>query len=46
MAEIDIAVLRKAWDEGKASGRAGRLDIKRLIAEERAKLKSSLSGRG
>jgi hypothetical protein len=32
----DMAVLRRAWDEGKASGRAGALDIARLIAEEKA----------
>lgn len=32
----DLAVLRAAWDEGKASGRAGPLDIGRLIREERA----------
>jgi antitoxin ParD1/3/4 len=31
-----IAVLRRAWDEGKASGRAGPLDIMRLIAEEKS----------
>jgi antitoxin ParD1/3/4 len=46
MGEIDIAVLRKAWDEGKTSGRAGPLDIKRLIAEERAKLEAQTSRRG
>jgi antitoxin ParD1/3/4 len=32
----DMVVLRRAWDEGKASGRAGALDIARLIAEEKA----------
>jgi hypothetical protein len=36
--ERDIEVLRQRWDEGKASGRAGPLDIKRLIAEERHRL--------
>ena len=36
--ERDVEVLRQRWDEGKASGRAGPLDINRLIAEERAKL--------
>jgi antitoxin ParD1/3/4 len=36
--ERDLAVLRQKWDAGKASGRAGPLDIQRLIAEERAKL--------
>lgn len=33
----DVALLRRRWDEGKASGRAGPLDIKRLIVDERAK---------
>src|SRR5437868_15190365 len=32
----DMDVLRRAWDSGKASGRAGPLDIARLIAEEKA----------
>lgn len=36
--ERDMEVLRQRWDEGKASGRAGELDVRRLIAEERAKL--------
>lgn len=36
--ERDLDVLRQKWDEGKASGRAGTLDIRRLIVEERAKL--------
>jgi antitoxin ParD1/3/4 len=31
-----LTVLRRAWDEGKASGRAGELDIARLIAEEKS----------
>ncbi len=35
--ERDLEVLRQRWDEGKASGRAGPLDVQRLIAEERAK---------
>ena len=39
--ERDLEVLRQRWDEGKASGRAGPLDIKRVIAEERAKLKGA-----
>ena len=34
--ERDIAALRRAWDDGKASGRAGPLDIARLIAEEKS----------
>lgn len=38
MAEVALALLRKAWDEGKASGCAGTLDIRRLIVEERAKV--------
>ena len=29
----DINLLRRAWDDGKASGRAGPLDLARLIAE-------------
>lgn len=44
--ERDLDVLRKAWDEGKASGRAGPLDVRQLIAEERAKLDAHVSGRG
>jgi antitoxin ParD1/3/4 len=36
--ERDLEVLRQRWDEGKASGRAGELDMQRLIVEERAKL--------
>jgi hypothetical protein len=34
----DVEALRDRWDEGKASGCAGPLDIKRIIAEERALL--------
>jgi len=44
--ERDLEVLRQRWDEGKASGRAGPLDVKRVIAEERAKLKGARRGRG
>src|SRR4051812_4929887 len=44
--ERDVEVLRQRWDEGKASGRQGQLDIKGLIAGERAKLKGSKSRRG
>jgi len=29
-------ILRRHWDEGKASGRAGPLDIKRILSEEHA----------
>jgi antitoxin ParD1/3/4 len=36
--ERDLDTLRRRWDEGKASGRAGPLDIGGLIAEERARL--------
>jgi antitoxin ParD1/3/4 len=35
----DADVLRQRWDEGKASGRAGPLDVKRILAEERAAFK-------
>jgi len=28
--------MRRAWDDGKASDRAGPLDLARLIAEEKA----------
>ena len=34
----DIEVLREHWDRGKASGRAGKLALKQVAAEERAKL--------
>jgi len=37
----DADLLRERWDRGKASGRAGKLDIKRLIAEERAQSSKS-----
>jgi antitoxin ParD1/3/4 len=43
--DSELEVLRKAWDLGKASGLAGPLDIKQLIAEERAKLEAHVSGR-
>ena len=39
--ERDLEVLRRRWDEGKASGRAGALDIRGLIAGERASLKKA-----
>ena len=32
----DLAVLRRQWDEGKASGVAGPLDIPALIAAEKS----------
>jgi antitoxin ParD1/3/4 len=44
--ERDVAVLRSRWDEGKASGRAGRLDLKRVLAEERATFKGVTRRRG
>jgi len=44
--ERDLSVLRQRWDDGKASGRAGALDIERLIAEERGKLKRGRRKRG
>lgn len=44
--ERDLEIVRRRWDEGKASGRAGPLDIKRVIAEERARLKGTRRGRG
>ena len=36
--ERDLDALRRRWDEGKASGRAGPLDIGGLITGERARL--------
>jgi antitoxin ParD1/3/4 len=42
----DVEVLRDRWDKGKASGRAGPLDIKRLIAEERVKGGSARGKKG
>ncbi len=44
--ERDLDMLRQRWDEGKASGRAGPLDIASLIAEERARLKDGKTERG
>jgi antitoxin ParD1/3/4 len=44
--ERDIEIVRQRWDEGKASGRAGPLDIKRIVVEERAKLKGARRRRG
>jgi antitoxin ParD1/3/4 len=44
--ERDVAVLRNRWDEGKASGRAGRLDLKRMLAEEQAAFKGRTRRRG
>ncbi|HEY7549893.1 MAG TPA: type II toxin-antitoxin system ParD family antitoxin [Hyphomicrobiaceae bacterium] len=44
--ERDLEIVRQRWDEGKASGRSGPLDIRRMIAEERAKLKGGGRRRG
>ena len=43
--ELDLELQRR-WDEGKASGRAGPLDIRGLIADERARLEDGKAGRG
>jgi antitoxin ParD1/3/4 len=37
----DADVLRGRWDEGEASGRAGPLDVKRVLAEECAAFKGA-----
>jgi antitoxin ParD1/3/4 len=42
--DYNLDVLRRRWDEGKASGCAGPLDIKRLIAEERRKFEGGERG--
>jgi antitoxin ParD1/3/4 len=44
--ERDLEVLRQRWDEGKHSGRAGRLDVGRIIAEERDRLEGGEGGSG
>ena len=36
----EIEYLRKAWDEGKASGRAGPLDMEKIRREGRTRLAS------
>lgn len=42
----EIARLRRAWDEGKASGSAGPLDMKAIIEEARTeKCKAEKTGR-
>jgi antitoxin ParD1/3/4 len=38
--ERDLSILQAAWDDGKASGTAGEVDIERLLAEEKAALAS------
>ncbi len=42
----DVAMLRRAWDEGKASGSDGPLDIKTLIAEAEAEMAVEDTSRG
>ena len=44
--ERDVSVLGSRWDSGKASGRAGPLNIKRVLSEERASFKSVKRRRG
>lgn len=33
----DLEILRSRWDAGKASGHAGELDPKKMLAEEKAR---------
>lgn len=40
----DVEMLRDRWDEGRASGRAGPLDIKRIIGEERPGMTAMRTG--
>lgn len=42
--ERDAEALRRAWDEGKASGSAGILDMSEIIAEARAERASEAGG--
>jgi antitoxin ParD1/3/4 len=44
--EHDVRVVRSRWDDGKASGRAGPLDMKRVLSEARASFKGAKRGRG
>jgi len=44
--ERDVSVLRDRWDVGKASGRAGLLDVRRVLSEERAAFKGTKRRRG
>lgn len=39
--EQDVALLRQRWDAGKASGVAGPLDMKGIIADERKRSKKA-----
>jgi antitoxin ParD1/3/4 len=42
----DAEVLGRRWDDGKASGKAGKLDIKRILSEERAAFRGTRRRRG
>jgi len=44
--ERDAEVIARRWDEGKASGRAGPLDVKRILSEERAAFRGPRRRRG
>ena len=44
--ERDVSVLRDRWDVGKASGRAGLLDVRRVLSEEQAAFKGTKRRRG
>lgn len=44
--ERDIETVRHHWDQGKASGRSGPLDIERFVAEARGALSVSRRGQG
>ena len=44
--EEEIAALRRAWDEGKASGAAGSLDMASLIREAKDEKAATRSGDG
>ena len=44
--EPDVDMLRHRWDEGKASERAGPLDVSRILAEEREAFHGGRSRRG
>jgi hypothetical protein len=41
-----LEMLGRHWDEGKASGLAGPLDIKRILSEERAASRNAPPPRG
>jgi len=44
--DLHAEVLCRRWDEGKASGRAGPLDIKLVLVEEHATFKGARPRRG